>query len=106
MKLDWDEITHVTKADPAKELPRDLGILARTDAVLVGGSDGVTAENTLDTIRAIKRHFPNKPVLQEPYSSSHVSTDTIEAADRLAIPAVYTRWIPSGRHSIDGTIPR
>lgn len=89
MKLHWDEITHVTKADPAKDLPPDLGVLDRTDAVMVGGSDGVTAENTLDTIRTIKRRFPEKPVLQEPYSSSHVSTDTVEAADRLAVPAVY-----------------
>jgi len=60
MSLNWNDITHVTKADPAKELPRDLGILAGTDAVMVGGSDGVTAENTLDTIRAIRGSFPDK----------------------------------------------
>jgi len=89
MSLNWDDITHVTKADPAKELPRDLGILAGTDAVMVGGSDGVTAENTLDTIRAIRESFPDKLVLQEPHSSNHVSTDTIEAVDYLAVPAVY-----------------
>ncbi|WP_135536680.1 heptaprenylglyceryl phosphate synthase [Halostella pelagica] len=89
MNLNWSDITHVTKADPAKELPPDIDVLDRTDAVLVGGSDGVTAENTLDTIRAIKRRFPEKPVLQEPYSSSHVSTDTVEEADFVAIPAVY-----------------
>ncbi|WP_458210063.1 geranylgeranylglyceryl/heptaprenylglyceryl phosphate synthase [Haladaptatus sp. NG-SE-30] len=89
MKLHWDDITHVTKADPAKELPSNLGILERTDAVIVGGSDGVTAKNTLDTIQTIKRRFPEKPVLQEPYRSNHVSKDTIEASDHLAIPAVY-----------------
>ena len=89
MQLPWDDITHVTKADPAKDLPSDLGVLDRTDAVMVGGSDGVTAENALDTIRAIRRRFPEKPVLQEPYSSSHVSADTVDAVDRVAVPAVY-----------------
>jgi len=89
MDPDWSEITHVTKADPAKDLPSDLGVLAGTDAVLVGGSDGVTAGNTLETIRAIGEQFPETPVLQEPYSSSHVSRDTVEAADQVAIPAVY-----------------
>lgn len=89
MSLDWDEITHVTKVDPAKPLPRELDALEETDAVLVGGSDGVTAENSLAAIERIRDHAPATPILQEPYSSEHVSTDTIEAADRLAIPAVY-----------------
>lgn len=89
MDLDWDVITHVTKVDPAERLPSDLAILEGTDAVIVGGSDGVTAENTLETIRAVRGAVPETPVLQEPYRSDHVSTETIEAADVLAIPAVY-----------------
>ncbi|MFB6074597.1 MAG: heptaprenylglyceryl phosphate synthase [Haloarculaceae archaeon] len=89
MALDWAAITHVTKADPAEELPADLGVLAGTDAVLVGGSDGVTAANTLATIRAIKDSYPDLPVLQEPYSGDHVSTETADAADYIAVPAVY-----------------
>lgn len=89
MRLDWTDITHVTKVDPAKELPADIAPLGGTDAVLVGGSDGVTAENTLAVIDRIADRFPDLPILQEPYSSEHVSTDTIGAADSLAIPAVY-----------------
>ncbi|NLV08575.1 heptaprenylglyceryl phosphate synthase [Halomicrobium mukohataei] len=89
MNLNWDDITHVTKIDPAKDLPEDIGVLAATDAIIVGGSDGVTAENTLAVMERIGEQVPTTPILQEPYSSEHVSTDTIEAADFLAIPAVY-----------------
>ncbi|WP_440992105.1 heptaprenylglyceryl phosphate synthase [Haloarchaeobius baliensis] len=89
MPLDWRDISHVTKVDPAEELPRDLDILGGTDLVIVGGSDGVTQENSLDVIRRIKSRFPELPVFQEPYSSSHVSTATVDASDYLAVPAVY-----------------
>ncbi|MFC4408312.1 heptaprenylglyceryl phosphate synthase [Haloarchaeobius iranensis] len=89
MPLDWSAVSHVTKVDPAEDLPADLGILGGTDLVIVGGSDGVTQENSLDVIRRIKSRFPDLPVFQEPYSSSHVSTETVEAADYLSVPAVY-----------------
>ncbi|QRV15754.1 heptaprenylglyceryl phosphate synthase [Haloterrigena salifodinae] len=89
MDIDWDGITHVTKIDPAKSLPADLSVLEGTDLVLVGGSDDVTEANTLEAIAAIDDAVPSLPVFQEPYSSSHVSKSTIEAADYLSVPAVY-----------------
>lgn len=89
MDLDWERISHITKVDPAEDLPRDLALLEGTDLVIVGGSDGVTNENTLDVIQRIRAQFPEITVFQEPYSSSHVSSETIEAADYLSIPAVY-----------------
>ncbi|WP_435349273.1 heptaprenylglyceryl phosphate synthase [Haloarchaeobius sp. HRN-SO-5] len=89
MPLDWNGIAHVTKVDPAEDLPGDLDVLAGTDLVIVGGSDGVTEQNSLDAIERIQTRFPDLPVLQEPYSSSHVSSETIEAVDYLAVPAVY-----------------
>ena len=89
MQIDWDDVTHVTKVDPAKSLPADLGVLEGTDLVLVGGSDDVTEANTLEAIEALRSQFPEKPVLQEPYSSAHVSRETIERADAIAVPAVY-----------------
>ncbi|TYT61432.1 heptaprenylglyceryl phosphate synthase [Natrialba swarupiae] len=89
MTIDWDPITHVTKVDPAKELPSDLEVLEGTDLILVGGSDGVTETNTLEAIRAIDEHLPSVPVCQEPNGSSHVSRETIDAVDALAVPAVY-----------------
>jgi phosphoglycerol geranylgeranyltransferase len=89
MSLDWSRIDHVTKVDPAKPLPADLEILGETDLVLAGGSDDVTEANTLETIERIESAHPDLPVLQEPYSGSHVTSDTVDAADYLAIPAVF-----------------
>lgn len=89
MDIDWDAISHVTKVDPAKPLPSDLGALEGTDLVLVGGSDGVTEANSLTAIERVADSFPSLPVWQEPYSSSHVSRETVEAADAVSIPAVY-----------------
>ncbi|WP_232701821.1 heptaprenylglyceryl phosphate synthase [Halobacterium wangiae] len=89
MSIDWNDITHVTKVDPAEDLPANLDILDHTDLVIVGGSDGVTEANSLDAIERIRAELPGLPVFQEPYSSSHVSTETIDAVDYLSIPAVY-----------------
>ncbi|EMA41808.1 geranylgeranylglyceryl/heptaprenylglyceryl phosphate synthase [Halobiforma nitratireducens] len=89
MHVDWSRISHVTKVDPAKPLPDDLGILEGTDLLIVGGSDGVTADNALETIRSLERSFPDIPVWQEPYNAAHVSTDTLEAVDAMSVPAVY-----------------
>ncbi|AGB36516.1 heptaprenylglyceryl phosphate synthase [Natronococcus occultus] len=89
MDIDWDAISHVTKVDPAKPLPSDLGALEGTDLVLVGGSDDVTEANSLAAIERVADSFPSLPVCQEPYSSDHVSRETVEAADAVSIPAVY-----------------
>ncbi len=89
MDLDWSGIDHITKIDPAKRLPDDLAILEDTDLIMVGGSDGVTAENTLDAIRHIRTQFPTLTVFQEPYRSDQVTRETIDAADYLSVPAVY-----------------
>ncbi|ELZ07674.1 heptaprenylglyceryl phosphate synthase [Natrialba aegyptia] len=89
MDIAWHDIRHVTKVDPAKPLPANPGVIADTDLVIVGGSDDVTEANTLETIRAIDDIAPDLPVLQEPYSATQVSTDTIDAATAIAVPAVY-----------------
>jgi phosphoglycerol geranylgeranyltransferase len=89
MTTDWRAATHITKVDPADPLPGDLSVLGHTDLVIVGGSDDVTEANTLATIERITAEFPDLPVWQEPYSGSHVSSDTVDAADRLSVPAVY-----------------
>ncbi|AFZ71841.1 geranylgeranylglyceryl/heptaprenylglyceryl phosphate synthase [Natronobacterium gregoryi] len=89
MNVDWSRISHITKVDPAKSLPDDLEVLEGTDLIIVGGSDGVTAENTLETVEAVGDAYPDRPVWQEPYSADHVSTDTIEAVDHVSVPAVY-----------------
>ncbi|GAB7018352.1 geranylgeranylglyceryl/heptaprenylglyceryl phosphate synthase [Halostagnicola bangensis] len=89
MDLDWDGICHITKVDPAKTLPSDLGVLEGTDLVMIGGSDDVTEANSLEAIRAITEAIPSVPVFQEPYDSNQVSKETMELADYLSVPAVY-----------------
>jgi len=89
MSVDWDAVSHVTKVDPAEELPADLSILEGTDLVIVGGSDGVTEANPLAAIERVRDEVAGVPVFQEPYSSTHVSRETVEAADRLSVPAVF-----------------
>ncbi len=89
MNLDWHGIDHITKVDPAKDLPEDMGIIEQTDLIIVGGSDGVTSENTLAVIEQIRAQSSEIPVFQEPYRDRHVSFETIEAVDFIAIPAVY-----------------
>lgn len=89
MTIKWPSITHITKIDPAKPLPTDLGILESTDLVIIGGSDSVTEENTLRTIQRIEESVPRVPLVQEPYAAQHVSVETITAVDQIAVPAVY-----------------
>ncbi|MDQ2049313.1 heptaprenylglyceryl phosphate synthase [Natronolimnohabitans sp. A-GB9] len=89
MDIDWDGITHVTKVDPAKPLPRELDVLEGTDLVIVGGSDGVTESNTLETVRAIRDAVPSVHLIQEPYAADHVTSETIDAVEAVAVPAVY-----------------
>lgn len=55
----YTEWQHVFKLDPAKEISDgDLEKLCEsgTDAVIVGGTDGVTLDNTLDLLARIRRY--------------------------------------------------
>ncbi|RKD71217.1 putative glycerol-1-phosphate prenyltransferase [Sinobaca qinghaiensis] len=55
----YTEWQHVFKLDPAKEISdEDLEKLCEsgTDAVIVGGTDGVTLDNTLDLLARIRRY--------------------------------------------------
>lgn len=77
---DWDNIQHITKIDPEKGLERsDLEYLEGTDAVMVGGSDGVTAENTAEVIEILDE--VDIPVILEPYSGDHVTGGNGEAGN-------------------------
>ncbi|ELZ10112.1 geranylgeranylglyceryl phosphate synthase-like protein [Halovivax asiaticus JCM 14624] len=90
MQLDWTGIDHVTKVDPEKAMPSDpASLLAATDLVMVGGSDGVTEENTIATIEAVRDAAPDVPIFQEPYNADQVTKETVDAVDVLSVPAVY-----------------
>ena len=90
MHLDWTGIDHVTKVDPEKPMPAEpSSLLSATDLVMVGGSDGVTEANTLETIEAVRSAAPDVPIFQEPYDAAQVTKDTVDAVDVLSVPAVY-----------------
>lgn len=89
MAIDWRDVSHITKVDPAKSLPADLDMLAETDMLVVGGSDDVTDENALATIARLEAWTEQIPILQEPYRSDHVSRETVSLIDGLAVPAVF-----------------
>ena len=57
--LEYKEWKHVFKIDPNKEISdKELEQLCEsgTDAVIVGGSDGITEENTLECLMRIRRY--------------------------------------------------
>ncbi|MFC7010112.1 geranylgeranylglyceryl/heptaprenylglyceryl phosphate synthase [Halalkalicoccus salilacus] len=89
MDLDWADITHITKIDPVKAFPADIEVLEYTDLVIVGGSDGVTETNTLEAIRRVKESFPKLQIVQEPYTSTQVSIETIATVDVVGVPAIF-----------------
>lgn len=89
MTIDWGDVTHITKVDPAEALPPDLGILTGTDLVIIGGSDGVTKANSLQTIEQIRAENPRLPLVQEPSSPDQISIETVQAVDSLVVPSVY-----------------
>ncbi|WEL22986.1 heptaprenylglyceryl phosphate synthase [Candidatus Nanohalovita haloferacivicina] len=89
----WDNINHITKIDPEKGLSSsDLEYLEGTDAVMVGGSDGVTAENTAEVLELLDD--TDIPVILEPYSGEHVvggngKTNNFSASDYTAVASVW-----------------
>ncbi|MBU9721264.1 MULTISPECIES: heptaprenylglyceryl phosphate synthase [Bacillaceae] len=57
--LEYNEWKHVFKLDPNKTIDDDaLEALCEsgTDAIIVGGSDGVTEENTIDLLMRVRRY--------------------------------------------------
>ena len=81
--------THVTKVDPEDEktLPLLYPLYLRhTDAVSVGGSADVTAQNTEETFDLLAPG--SRPVFHEPSDPRQGTRRTYEQADLLAIPEV------------------
>lgn len=69
---------HMTLLDPDKQTPRDAGEMAahaakaRTDAIMVGGSTGVTQDKVDETVLAIKQ-AAGVPVILFPASAANLS---------------------------------
>ncbi|OIJ13662.1 geranylgeranylglyceryl/heptaprenylglyceryl phosphate synthase [Anaerobacillus alkalilacustris] len=57
--LEYQEWKHVFKLDPNKEISdKDLESICEsgTDAIIIGGSDGVTEDNVLDLLMRVRRY--------------------------------------------------
>ena len=84
MKRLESERLHMTLLDPDKQKPQEAGQLAEaaasagTDAIMVGGSTGLTPKRVGETIRAIK-DATDRPVIIFPTSASTLS----EKADAI-----------------------
>lgn len=89
MNIDWTRTSHITKIDPAKPLPADIGILEGTDLVIIGGSDGVTQADTHTAIQQVRESFPDLPLVQEPYASTQISSETTASVDWIIVPVVF-----------------
>ena len=98
-KMEYTEWRHIFKLDPAKAI--DDNALERicesgTDAIIIGGSDGVTLDNVIDLLMRIRRYAV--PVALE------VSTiDSITPGfDFYFIPSVLnstdTKWVKDLHH--------
>ncbi|SES41837.1 heptaprenylglyceryl phosphate synthase [Psychrobacillus sp. OK032] len=97
--MDYKEWRHIFKLDPAKEI--DAEALEKvcesgTDAIIIGGSDGVTLDNVIDLLMRIRRYAV--PVALE--------VSTIESItpgfDFYFIPSVLnsreTKWVKDLHH--------
>lgn len=96
---DFREWRHVFKLDPNKEIPDDrLEKICEsgTDAVIVGGSDGVTLEKVLDLMARIRRY--TVPCVLEVSSIEMVTP----GFDLYFIPTILnsndTKWITGLHH--------
>lgn len=100
LPLPWSAWRHVVKLDPDRSLrDADLRELAQigTDAVLVGGTQGITFEKTAALIRRLRKFAPGMEIWQEVSEQTAVVPD----ADGYGIPVVLnagsTEWL-IGRH--------
>ncbi|WP_245634101.1 heptaprenylglyceryl phosphate synthase [Halalkalicoccus paucihalophilus] len=89
MNINWKTTNHITKIDPAKSFPTDIGVLEDTDLVIIGGSDGVTRADTETTIQQIRESFPDLPLVQEPYAPVQISSETTANVDWIIVPVVF-----------------
>ncbi len=92
----WKNWRLVVKIDPDKELPGeafDIICSRNIDAVVVGGTQGITYDNTWELIGLIRRRGYNGPLVQEVSSEDVV----LPGVDAHLIPVVLNagkkRWL-------------
>jgi putative glycerol-1-phosphate prenyltransferase len=89
----WRKWRHVVKLDPDRDLPEDLfAALATsgTDAVFIGGTQGITYGKVDELLRRLRQSAPDLPVWQEISESDAV----VEDMDGYAVPVVLNSGSP------------
>ncbi len=94
MTVPWEDWNHVLKLDPDKELPDGVSFgdlcATGTDAIMVGGTMGITEENMTAVIEACAEH--DVPLFQEPSNPGVVVND--DALDGYLVPTVFNAGSP------------
>lgn len=96
----WKTWRHVVKLDPDRDIPDDvLQQLPRTgtDAILVGGTQGITWENTRSLVKRIRLFAPELPVWQEISEQHAVVADVSGYAIPVVLNSGNKEWL-IGRH--------
>lgn len=99
---DWGDWRHVTKLDPDRELPAEeiAAVCASgTDAVLLGGTRGVTEEKMREVLDAVRDH--GVPVAVEPSNPLNVVhgdaplfvPTVLNAGDVAWIVGMHAEWV-------------
>lgn len=87
MECDFSEEELIAVVDPDDGIPG--GIEERDfDAILVGGSMNVSADDALRDGRELRKLFPETPIYQEPGDSGQVSSDTLTFFDGVIVSSV------------------
>ena len=92
----WKDWRHVVKLDPDRDTSDELlAALAEsgTDAVFVGGTQGITYENVNRLFGRLRRYAPEMPVWQEISGEESI----LDGVDGYAVPVVLnagtTEWL-------------
>lgn len=98
--MDYREWRHIFKLDPAKTIAADAlekVCESGTDAIIIGGSDGVTLDNVIDLLMRIRRYAV--PVALEVSTMESITP----GFDYYFIPSVLnstdTKWVKDLHHA-------
>lgn len=105
MSTPWAGWDHVVKVDPDKDLPpgETFGDVCQTgtDAIMIGGTTGVTAENMQDALAACARYEvplyiePNSPrnVIHDERLTGYLVPSVLNAGDVAWIIGFHKEWL-------------
>lgn len=95
--LDWQKWRIIAKLDPDKNLPEErlvrLAKSKKLDAIVVGGTQGITYNNTYTLLQGIKEAGYTGPVIQEVSSIDSISLEPDMHFIPIVLNASSLQWI-------------